>query len=95
MSLFLGDSGVSIPVKIAGLGVDWRSSHRNLPDPSRVQAVSYIQAIGRNTERDRGAASADVQMVELWRRFRLAYDDLAGPYRRSDAEDTRRAMARL
>ena len=76
---------------------DWSVDHRPLSDAHRAQAGDYITAI---VTRDADLASLGPGAVReraraLWVQFRTTYDQLRGPYQRSETEDVRRAMSKL
>jgi len=77
---------------------DWRGvEHRSLGAAGRERARRYIEAIIAHDQLTRGL-SDDAQLTcagMLWQTFRETYDDLRGPYMRSENEDVRRALARL
>ena len=74
---------------------DWRgTAHRPLPEETKAEVVRYIDAICRHAPGADRAGEAAVR-EGLWRKFRNAYDDLDGLYRRSDREDALKAMARI
>ncbi len=75
---------------------DWKADHRVLPEYGRDQAIRYIDAI---VARDPIACGADELAQSLartlWMRFRTAFDELRGPFSKSDREDVARALARI
>jgi hypothetical protein len=77
---------------------DWLGDdHRPLANPARDHARRYIEAIIAHDALVRDL-SADSQLTcagMLWRTFRETYDDLRGPFARSEKEDVARALGRL
>jgi len=75
---------------------DWRRDHRDLPASGREQAVRYIDAI---VARDPFVTGNDDLARSLARnlfiRFRTAFDELRGPFAKSDSEDVARALSRI
>ncbi len=84
------------PTRKEAAFADWREDHRDLPWYGREQAILYIGAI---VSRDPFAREDDTLAQSLARslfvRFRTAFDDLRGPFAKSDREDVARAMARI
>jgi len=88
------------PVELVGVTFlgDWLGDqHRPLADAAREQARQYIEAIIahdvliRDLSREAQLGFASM----LWKTFRESYDDLRGPYSRSEKEDVRRALGRI
>jgi hypothetical protein len=77
---------------------DWLGDeHRPLDDAARDHARRYIEAIIAHDALIRDIAPT-YQLTcagMLWRTFREAYDDLRGPFARSEKEDVGRALGRL
>lgn len=77
---------------------DWLGTeHRPLADAAREHARGYIEAIVGHDELTR-ELSADARLAcaaMLWQTFRETYDDLRGPFARSEKEDVGRALGRL
>jgi hypothetical protein len=88
------------PVRPAGVTflADWLGDrHRPLADAARDHVGRYVQAIVAHDDVVRGL-SPDAQRAvaaSLWKAFRVAYDDLRGPYARSEQEDVGRALGRI
>jgi hypothetical protein len=72
---------------------DGRPGQRSLTPAQRAQAAAYIAAIVRRPAA--AAESEEARILDLWVRFRDAYDALQGPYGHSDAEDFWLALQRL
>jgi hypothetical protein len=75
---------------------DWKPDHRQLSPANRERVGRYIEAILHRT----GSADADPAEVALearriWLHFRTTFDDLLGPFQRSEREDVARAMTQL
>ena len=84
-------------VAVTFLG-DWLGDeHRPLADTARDQARQYIEAIVAHDAIVR-ELSPEAQLgfaSMLWQTFRESYDDLRGPFSRSEKEDVRRALSRI
>jgi hypothetical protein len=77
---------------------DWLGNeHRPLADAARDHARRYIEAIVAHDELTRDLCE-DARMgcaAMLWQIFRETYDDLRGPFAKSEKEDVGRALGRL
>ncbi len=77
---------------------DWLGQeHRPLADGLRDHARRYIEAIVAHdaVTREVSAASQLTCAGMLWKTFRETYDDLRGPFAKSEKEDVGRALGRL
>jgi hypothetical protein len=80
-----------------GFLADWRDDHRPLDEAARAAAGAYIAAIvkGDRAARLLGSRAVEARASELWIAFRESYDDMRGPFMKSNPEDVRRALGRL
>ncbi len=75
---------------------DWRRDHRDLPEYGREQAIGYIDAIVAHDPFVVGSEDLARSLARtLFIRFRTAFDELRGPFAKSDREDVARALSRI
>jgi hypothetical protein len=87
---------IAVPTS-PGFLADWRDDHRPLDEAARTAAGAYIEAIVRSDGAARllGPSAVEARASELWMAFRESYDDMRGPFMKSNAEDVRRALGHL